>query len=53
MIVLFGCVLLSLLLINLLTEVPIDLLSGLHPSRWLLAAIVLSGLAWCLGDGDE
>jgi|GEM_PF-4980949 hypothetical protein len=53
MIVLFGCVLLSLLLINLMTKIPIDLLSGLHPSRSLLAAIVLIGLAWCLDDGEK
>ncbi|MBD2089879.1 hypothetical protein H6F67_08430 [Microcoleus sp. FACHB-1515] len=50
MAVLFVFVLLSLLFINFVIELPIDLLNLLHPSRWLLGAIALVILAWCLDD---
>ncbi|NJL20098.1 MAG: hypothetical protein HC895_03510 [Leptolyngbyaceae cyanobacterium SM1_3_5] len=50
MAVLFGFVLLSLLFINAVIELPIDLLNLLHPSRWLVCTIALVILAWCLDD---
>lgn len=49
MAILFSFVLLSLLFINFVIELPIDLLV-LPPARWLLGAIALVVLAWCLDD---
>lgn len=50
MLVLFIFVVLCLAFINVFLELPLDLLSWLRPSSWLVGAIALIVLAWCLDD---
>lgn len=47
-VILFGAIVLSALLVFLLTDLPLALLNGFHPSLWLTLAIAAI-FAWGIG----
>lgn len=50
LVILFGAILVSLMLIDVLAYLPLDVLQGLKPSAWVSFAVLFGLFAWCFGD---